>query len=425
MIPRRIGQHLSKKCVPLSSQFFSPIIRQHSSKTNVKIDIFNPTFEHQQIREMVRRFAEEELEPTALEDNRMEKFNMGHYKKCGELGLLGITVPAEYDGTEMDAVAAVIVHEELSAVDPAFCLSYLAHSMLFVNNLANNGSQEQCKRWLPGACSGELIGGMCMSEATCGTDVLGMRTKADREGDNYRLTGTKMWITNGAVSDTESGDIFLVYAKTGSGRADVSLFLVNKEVEGFSVGQRLRDKCGMRASGTAELLFDNCLIPSKNLVGEENGAVYCMMRNLEIERLTLAAMSLGIARRCVQVMIDYTNERKAFGKPINSFGQIQRQIGESYAEYMAGRSYVYNCAYNLDLEKGGQRTDSDGVKLFASTMAKHVADRAIQCLGGYGYMGEYAVERLWRDSKLLEIGGGTVESHHKNITNDLKGLQLH
>jgi isovaleryl-CoA dehydrogenase len=253
--------------------------------------------------------------------------------------------------------------------------------------------------------------------------VLGMRTTAVKEGDDYILNGAKMWITNGAISDNELGDVFLVYARTGEGRSAVSSFIVEKGFAGFSLGQKIKGKLGMRASTTAELVFEDCRVPAANLIGGEGGAMICMMRNLEIERLTLAAMSLGIARRCVEVMNRYAGERKSFGQPLNRFGQIQRHIAESYAEYMAGRSYVYNTAANLGLDTAGNRLDSDGVKLYCSTMGKNVADRAIQVLGGYGYVSEYVVERLWRDAKLLEIGGGTVEAHHKNMTRDLSTVE--
>jgi len=296
--------------------------------------------------------------------------------------------------------------------------------MLFANNLAQNGSDAQCQRFLPGASDGTLVGGMCMSEPGAGTDVLGMRTSAVRDGDFYVLNGAKMWITNGAVSDTELGDVFLVYARTSDdGARGLSLFLVEKGMPGFSLGQKIEDKLGMRASTTAELVFEDCRVPVANRVGQEGGAVLHMMRNLELERLTLAAMSLGIARRCLEVMNRYAGERKAFGEPINRFGQIQRHIGESYAEYMAGRSYVYQVANSLRLDKSGNRLDSDGVKLYCAGMAKNVADRAIQVLGGYGYVGEYRVERLWRDAKLLEIGGGTNEAHQKNIARDLSRVE--
>ena len=232
-----------------------------------------------------------------------------------------------------------------------------------------------------------------------------------------------MWITNGAISDTDLGDVFLVYArdKDNKDRA-FSLFLVEKGMEGFSLGQKIKNKLGMRASTTAELVFEDVRVPARNLVGTRGSAVRSMMRNLEIERVALAAMSLGIARRCIEIMNTYAQDRRAFGQPLNRFGQIQRHIAESYAEYMAGRSYVYNVAANLKLGSDGNRIDSDGVKLFCSTMGKSVADRAIQVLGGYGYVGEYQVERLWRDAKLLEIGGGTIEAHHKNMTRDLTNL---
>ena len=386
-------------------------------------DLFNPTEEHQVLREMVRSFVEKEVAPQAEEFDKTEQFNRPLFNKLGELGLLGVTAQPEFGGSGMDAVAAVIVHEELSAADPGFCLAYLAHSMLFVNNLAVNGTDEQRARFLPGTCSGELVGGMCMSEPDAGTDVLGMGTVAVEDGDEYVLTGRKMWITNGAISDTEMGDVFLVYAKTGSrDTREISLFLVEKGREGFSLGQKLQGKLGMRASTTAELVLEEVRVPRENLVGTPGKAVKSMMRNLAIERVTLAAMSLGIARRSVEIMNDYARERTSFGRPINVYGQIQRHIAESYAEFMAGRSYVYHVAGQLELDAFGHRVDSDGVKLYCSTMAKNVADRAIQVLGGYGYVSEYNVERLWRDAKLLEIGGGTIEAHQKNMTRDLAQL---
>ncbi len=384
------------------------------------MDLFNPTEEHGALRRMVRDFAEREVAPQAEEADREEKFNLSLFRAVGDLGLLGITVDEAFGGCEMDPSAAVIVHEELAAVDPGFTLAYLAHAMLFANNLNQNGNDSQRAKYLPGACSGALIGGMCMSEPGAGTDVMGMKTTAQRDGDDYVLNGAKMWITNGAVDDETLGDIFLVYARVaGAPRREVSLFLVEKGTPGFSLGQRLKGKLGMRASPTAELVFADCRIPAENLVGAEGDAMVHMMRNLEIERLTLAAMSLGIARRCVEVMNDYASERLSFGRPIRDYGQIQRHIAESYAEFMAGRTYVYQTALQLAGGVGKNRIDSDGVKLYCSTMAKNVADRAIQVLGGYGYVAECHVERLWRDAKLIEIGGGTNEAHQKNITRDL------
>jgi isovaleryl-CoA dehydrogenase len=219
-----------------------------------------------------------------------------------------------------------------------------------------------------------------------------------------------------------TGDLFLVYARTGDHRSDVSCFLVEKDMAGFTMGQKIKEKLGMRASTTSELVFDDVRVPKCNLVGDENGAALCMMRNLEIERLGLAAMGLGIARRSINVMKQYANERNAFGKNLYAFGQIQAMIATSYAEYMAGRTYVYSLAKNLDLNSYGNGLDADATKLYCAGMAKTVADRAIQVLGGYGYVGEYTVERLWRDAKLLEIGGGTNESHHKNMSRDLSRM---
>lgn len=390
-------------------------------------DLYNPTPEHASLRAMVRDFAMKEVEPQALQYNREERFNEPLFRRMGELGLLGVSAPMAYGGGGMDAAAVAIVHEELSASDPAFCLSYLAHSLLFVNNLGVNGSDAQRERFLPNACSGATLGGMAMSEPGAGTDVLAMATRAVRDGDDYVLTGTKMWITNGARNDAELGDVFLVYARDAPAKGGVtpvkatySLFLVEKGMPGFSLGQRIKDKCGMRASNTAEIVLEEVRVPAKtHRVGKEGSAILSMMRNLEIERLGLAAMSLGIARRCIDVMNSYSKERKAFGAPLNRHGQIQSHIGDSYAQYAAGRAYVYATARNLNLTESGGRIDSDGVKLYCGPMATTVASRAIQTLGGYGYVGEYAVERLWRDARLIEIGGGTNESHQKNITKDL------
>lgn len=388
-----------------------------------RLSIFQPTQHHADLRDMVRKFAEENVDwEIAMRYNEEEMFNMDLFRKCGQLGLIGATVSEQYGGSNMDAIASCIIHEELSAADPAFTLSYLAHSLLFVNNLFQNGNDEQKTRFLPAACSGDIIGGMGMSEPDHGTDVLGMKTKAVRDNSTkeYVLNGSKMWITNGCVDDKTLGDVFLVYAKTAP--KGVSLFLVEKGMKGFSLGQRIKNKCGMRASPTAELVFEDVRIPEKNLVGQEGGAVLCMMKNLEIERVGLAAMSCGIARRCVEKMNKYAEERKAFGKPIKDFGQIQRYIGNSYAHLMAGRTYLYNVASELNLSKAGNRLSTDAVKLFTTTMAKEVADNAMQVLGGNGYIGDYQVERLWRDAKLLEIGGGTLESHQKNMCRELQGI---
>ena len=387
-------------------------------------DIANPTEEHAMIREMVRNFTRDEVEPQALEHDRDEKFNLDLFRQLGEYGLLGITISEEYGGAGMDTTAAAIVNEELSYSDPGFCLAYLAHSQLTANNLAVNGSDEQKARFLPGLCSGELIGCMAMSEPDYGTDALGMTTTATRKDDgNWCINGRKMWITNGVIDDVGTpADIVWLYARTGTddrGRPEISTFIIEKGMNGYKAGQKIMDKLGMRASNTAELVFEDCIVPPENMVGDPGNSIHHMMRNLEIERISLGAQAVGIARRCLADMTRYAGEREAFGHPIREFGQMQRHIGESWAEYRAMRAYLYETCRVTSLESGGQRLDSDGVKLFATTAAKNIADRAIQVMGGYGYVGEYVVERLWRDAKLLEIGGGTLESHQKNITRDL------
>ena len=387
-----------------------------------EFDLFNPTSEHKMLRESIASFVKTEVEPQAHEHDKKEIFNLDLFRRAGELGLLGITADEHFGGAGMDATAAVIAHEELSSSDPGFCLAYLAHSMLCVNNLSHNASTEQKKKFLPKLCSGEWIGSMAMSEPNVGTDVLGMETAAVQKGSDWIINGRKMWITNGTIDDKRTpGDVVWLYARTGveDGRPRITTFIVEKGMKGYSVGQKIMDKTGMRASNTAELVFEDCVVPGANLVGSPGGSLMHMMKNLELERVTLAAMSLGIARRSLQIMNKYAQDRKSFGQPLNQFGQIQKYLAESYAEFQASRTYVYNTARKMRLDREGNRLDSDGVKLVATTMAKNVADRAIQVLGGYGYVGEYVVERLWRDAKLLEIGGGTLEAHQKNMTRDL------
>lgn len=388
------------------------------------MDIANPSEEHMMLREMVRDWTKEYVEPQAFEHDKHERFNLELLRSMGELGLLGISAQEEYGGAGLDATACAIVHEELSASDPGFALAYLAHSMLFVNNLAYNGTDEQKSRILPKVCSGEWIGAMAMSEPDAGTDVLGLSTTAvQRDDGTWCINGRKMWITNGCLDDQGTpADVVWVYAKTGTddrGRVQMSTFLVEAGMPGYSVGQKIFDKTGMRASNTAELVFDDCIVPAENIVGAPGESLIHMMGNLELERLTLAAMALGIARRSLEEMNKYATERSAFKTQIRDFGQMQRYIGESWAKYRAMRAYVYDTANSLTIGTAGQRLDSDGVKLFTTTAAKEIADAAMQVMGGYGYVAEYHVERLWRDAKLLEIGGGTLESHQKNITRDL------
>jgi isovaleryl-CoA dehydrogenase len=374
-------------------------------------EILHPSEEHAMLRQAVREMVTREVEPQAEEHDRSGTLNRDLMRQCGELGLHGVTIPEADGGAGLDATASVIVHEELSYADPGFALAYLAHAVLFVNNFSYAGNDEQRRRYLPSTLSGECIGAMGMTEPSVGTDVLGMQTTARRDGDGYVLDGAKTFITNGPEAD-----VFVIYAKLED---RVTTFLVERSMTGFSSGAKI-DKLGMRASSMSELHFEGCRVPRANLLGAEGGGITNMMRNLELERLTLAAISLGIARRCVDVMARYASERKAFGQPIAEFGQIQRHIGESYARLRAIESLVYTVAREV---APGQRNrlGTDAVKLFASTAAKEIADSAIQVLGGYGYCSEYRVEQFFRDAKLIEIGGGTIEAHQKNITRDLLG----
>ncbi len=371
--------------------------------------LFEPTEEHAMLRDMVRSFTEDQVEPQAAKYDQLGKLNVELFRELGELGLLGITIPEAYGGAGMDSVAAVIAHHEISRSDPGFCLAYLAHSMLFVNNFFHCSNDEQRARVLPKVISGEWIAGMGMTEPGAGTDVLGMSTTAVLDGDSYVLNGTKTYITNG-----EEGFCFLVYAKV-DGR--VTSLLVDRDCPGFTTSNHI-DKLGMRGSTMTELIFEDCRVPAANLLGQEGGGITHMMRNLELERLTLAAMSVGIAERCVDIMVRHGQERQAFGQPINRFGQIQRYIADGYAMTEAAKCLVYKVARDVGPDNRN-RIGSDAAKLFAAPVGKTVADYAMQVMGGSGYCREYPVERLWRDAKLLEIGGGTLESHQKNMTKDL------
>ncbi len=371
-----------------------------------------PTPEHRLLRDSVRAFTRSAVEPQAAEHDRKGTLNRKLFAACGELGLLGVTVPAEAGGAGMDATAAVIVHHELSKSDPGFTLAYLAHAMLFVNNFYWNASDDQRERYLPKALTGEWVGAMGMTEPDAGTDVLSMQTTATRDGGEYVLSGQKALITN-----APDADVFLVYAKV-EGR--ITTFVLDRDMRGLSTTGPVH-KMGMRGSTLGEIVMDDVRVPAKNLVGREGQGVTHMMRNLEIERLTLAAMSLGIADRCLEIMLDYAAERRAFGKPLVDHGQIQRYIGESFAKTEAVRALVYAVARTVRHDTKN-RIGSDAAKLFAAPVGKEVADAAMQVLGGWGYCEEYKVERLLRDAKLLEIGGGTLESHQKNITRDLFAL---
>ena len=332
-----------------------------------RLDLYAPTPEHAAFRHSLDEFVAREVEPQAGEHDRSETFNLDLFHRAGELGLLGVTIPEEYGGVGLDASAAVLLFDGLAASDPGFALAVLAHSVLFAQNLNVNGNELQKKRILPKAVSGEWIGGLCMTEPAAGTDVLAMQTRAVRDGDVYVLDGRKTFITNGAVDEKELGDVFVVYAATGE--RSLTGFLVEKGMEGFTLGQKWKDKLGMRASFTAELIFDGVRVPLANRLSEEGGGTLAMMRNLEIERLTLAAMAVGIARRSVTVMLEWANQRHSFGVPIREHGQVQRHIAESFAEYRAAASLVYDVARRFRLDATGQRVEADAAKLFASQVA--------------------------------------------------------
>jgi isovaleryl-CoA dehydrogenase len=386
-----------------------------------QFDLSNPTEAHASIREIVRRWGEEHVDPQAREHDEQEKFNEGLFRRLGtELGLFGVTVSEEHGGVGLDAVASVIVIEELSRFDPGLMLSYLAHDVLFVNNFYHTANPEQRDHYLSKVISGEWIAGMAMSEPGAGTDVLGMTSRAVRQGDHYLLNGTKAWITNAPY-----GDVFLVYARTSDDPANRrgawSSFVVEATWPGVSVGRK-EEKMGMKSSPTSQLILENVEVPVGNLIGDEGSALTHMMRNLEIERVTLAAQSAGIALRCLDEMARYAiTERKAFGKYLSEFGQIQRFLAESYAETASGRALLYDVARRISADSR-QSLGAAAAKLALTGTAERVARRAIQTMGGYGYTREFPVERLLRDAILLSIGGGTNEAMQKNIVSDLRRI---
>jgi isovaleryl-CoA dehydrogenase len=379
-------------------------------------DLYNPTPDHRRLREAVQRWARENVAPQADHYDEIEELNVDLFRRFAtDIGLFGVTIPESAGGLGLDAVASVIIHEELSRFDPALTLSYLAHEVLFVNNFYWSSNDEQRARYLSKVMDGSWIAGMAMSEPGAGTDVLGMTTTATRDGDFYVLNGTKQWITNATV-----GDVFLVYAKLDRNNPrSMTAFVVEKSMPGFSVGKKEK-KMGMRQSPTAQLIFEDVRVPVSNRLGEEGGALVHMMRNLEIERVTLGAMSIGIALESHETLAKYAiADRKAFGKYLADFGQIQRFIGESYARTEAARALVYKAALETSPTQRNS-LNAAAAKLVATTTAEDVARQAIQTLGGYGYTREYRVERLLRDAILLSIGGGTNEAMQKNMVADLK-----
>ena len=360
------------------------------------------TEEEKSLQRLCRDFTQKELAPFAHKHDEEESFNIRAFKKMGELGVLGITADPEYGGAGMGAVAATIAMEEFGRACAGSTLSYLAHSILCVNNIQNNGSSAQKEKYLPKLISGEHIGCMGMSEPEYGSDAVGIQTKAKKDGESYVINGTKMWITN-----AQYADIAYVYTRTGEERKNLSTFIVEKGTPGFSVGKPIH-KMGMRSSPTGELVFENTRVPKENLVGKEGDSIYHMMKNLDLERITIAGISLGIAQACVDQCIKYSGERKQFGNLLGSFQMIQKMIAEMATETEMMRSFLYTTAKKYDMgEKGPSMAAM--VKLALPKMATKIALDAIQLHGGYGYSREFPVERMMRDNKLNEIGAGTNE----------------
>ncbi|HPW54146.1 MAG: acyl-CoA dehydrogenase family protein [Thermoanaerobaculaceae bacterium] len=372
-----------------------------------------PKDEFREIAEVVADFAARELAPIVDELDEKEMLAPGIFAKLAELGLLGITAPEAYGGAGLGAVAASTVIEELAYVDPGTALSYLAHALLFVHNVGINGSEAQKERYLPPCIRGEWVGGLAMTEPEVGSDAAAMAARAVREPGGWKLNGSKMFITNGPF-----GDVFLAYARTSESHRKLTMFIVEKNFPGFFRGRKLR-KMGMRSSPTGELVLEDCHVPAANLVGVEAEAIRPMMKNLDIERVGLAAISLGIARACLDHAFRYARERRQFDAPIIEFQAVSHTIADMYIEWRAAEGLVYEAARAVDAGERARKL-SAAAKTFASEVATRAGLAAIQVLGGYGYIREFPVERLMRDAKLIEIGGGTSEILRNVVVAELR-----
>jgi isovaleryl-CoA dehydrogenase len=351
------------------------------------------------LRRAVRAFAAAEIAPAAAEIDGSNEFPARLWKRLGALGLLGVTVQEEYGGTAMGYLAHIVAMEEISRASASVGLSYGAHSNLCVNQIHRNGSAAQKKKYLPKLVSGDWVGALAMSEPGAGSDVVGMRLRADRRGDHYVLNGNKMWITNGP-----DANVLVVYGKTSEA---ITAFIVEKGFKGFSTAQKL-DKLGMRGSNTSELVFRDCEVPAENVLGEEAKGVKVLMSGLDYERAVLAGGPLGIMAACLDVVVPYLHERKQFGQSIGEFQLMQGKLADMYTTFSACRAYVYAVGQALDRGET-TRKDAAGAILYAAEKATWMAGEAIQCLGGMGYINETPTGRLWRDAKLYEIGAGTSE----------------
>jgi isovaleryl-CoA dehydrogenase len=356
------------------------------------------------LRDVVRAFAQDQIAPAAAEIDRANSFPRELWPQLGALGLLGITVEEDYGGAGLGYLAHCVAMEEISRASAAIGLSYGAHSNLCVNQIRRNGSAEQKKRYLPKLVSGEHVGALAMSEPNAGSDVVSMRTRADRKGDRFLLNGAKMWITNGPVADT-----LVVYAKTDrtAGARGITAFIVEKTFNGFSTGQKL-DKLGMRGSDTSEIVFTDCEIPAENVLGVVGNGVNVLMSGLDYERAVLAAGPIGLMQSCLDLVIPYVHQRTQFGQPIGRFQLMQAKLADMYVTLNAAKAYVYTVARACDRGET-TREDAAGAILYAAERATWMALETIQCLGGNGYINDYPAGRLLRDAKLYEIGAGTSE----------------
>lgn len=367
-----------------------------------------------QLRQSVYQFASHEIAPLAAEIDHQNAFPSALWRKLGDLGLLGITVSEEYGGANMGYLAHAIAMEEISRASASVGLSYGAHSNLCVNQIYLNGTTEQKHRYLPKLIQGEWIGALAMSEVNAGSDVVSMQLHAVKDGDDYILNGNKMWITNGP-----DADVLVVYAKTDkhAQTKGISAFIIEKQFPGFRTAQKL-DKLGMRGSNTCELVFEQCRVPAKQILGTLNQGVKVLMSGLDYERTVLAAGPVGIMQACLDVVLPYVHERKQFNQPIGEFQLIQAKLADMYTELNASRSYLYAVAAACD--KGGvSRKDAASVILYTSERATQMALQAIQILGGNGYVNEFPTGRLLRDAKLYEIGAGTSEIRRMLIGREL------